>query len=74
MLLSIIAHNAQASILAVTETWLTEDRCNDVSIPDYNFVSKCRNGRNRWSGFFIRDAIVLTLFRTSGLIWDLKVF
>lgn len=62
-------------ILSVTETWLTEDRCNDVSIPGYNFVGKCRNGANGGGvGFYIKDTLIFDCIENQWLNMDFDSF
>ena len=40
--------NLKISVLAVTETWLTEASMGDVNIDKYNFIGKCRNNKLIW--------------------------
>ena len=56
--LDILAHSTNATIIAVTETWLDNTICdNEVCIPDYSIQRKDRNREGGGVCIFIRNNI-----------------
>lgn len=56
--LNLLLHQYEIDVLAVTETWLSENiRDNVITIPNYVFYRKDRLSRGGGVGFFIHDSL-----------------
>ena len=52
----ILDSEVKYSIIALTETWLTEDNKNIFHLPGYSFISKCRDGKRAGGvGIYVHD-------------------
>jgi len=57
---------SNATVLAVTETWLNKTSADTIYIPGYVFVSKCReNEKGGGVGFFVKDTIAFEVIDTD---------
>ena len=59
--INLITQSVKPNVLGVTETWLQEAQTGLISLPDYNFVSKCRDGRGGGVGLFIDSEIQFSM-------------
>ena len=71
---SLIAQ-CNVNVLAVTETWLSKEEADDVKIPGYHFVSKCREtGRGGGVGIFIKDSLDYEIIKNDRIFSKLNSF
>ena len=56
--IQLLVAQTNATVVAVSETWLNCDLVPSVVVPGYSFVSRCREGsRGGGVGFFIKDNV-----------------
>lgn len=57
---------SNTSVLALTETWLTDDLASTISIPGFNFIHRSRmTGMGGGVGYFIRSGIEFELLEAE---------
>lgn len=63
--------DSQLSVIALTETWLSDDVTQLYNIPGYNFLSNCRHNKTGGGvGFYINDSIDYKLLSTCSYMYD----
>ena len=55
-------------VLALSETWLTNENCKHYPIPGYNFVSAHRSGRGGGAGIYIKSDLDFHIVSASACI------
>jgi hypothetical protein len=74
--ISLLLAQSNTMILALTETWLTDDLASTISLPGFNFIHSSRaNGKGRGGvGFFIRSDIVFEIIQADWTKSKLSTF